>query len=168
MTQRSARSVFEFNITASYTHSVSSALRAALSPFLDAALPVGRTPSQRLRVLLRICSDCTTPQLCATGSRVGGSGCFNLALGPSHLRHSARVLTTSHVPTHNACATKQSHAMSWVLNTLLPLFLSHGMIPFFQPDLSRWHLGILWNARFSQCRWPPIPENLKLWSCNDG
>ena len=108
MTQRSARSVFEFNVTASYTHSVSSALRAALSPFLDAALPVGRTPSQRLRVLLRICSDCTTPQLCATGSRVGGSGCFNLALGPSHLRHSARVLTTSHVPTHNACATSHS------------------------------------------------------------
>ena len=32
MTQRSARSVFEFNITASYTHSVSSALRA-ISPF---------------------------------------------------------------------------------------------------------------------------------------
>ena len=96
------------------------------------------------------------------------SSCFNLALEPSHLRHSARVLTTSDVPTHNACATKQNHGMSWVLNTLLPPFLSHGMIPFFQPDLSRWHLGILWNARFSQCRWPPIPENLKLWSCNDG
>ena len=75
---------------------------------LDAALPVGRTPSQRLCVLLRICSDCTTPQLCATGSRVGGSGFFNLALEPSHLRHSARVLTTSHVPTHNTCATKHS------------------------------------------------------------
>ena len=76
--------------------------------FLDAALPVGRTPSQRLCVLLRICSDCTTPQLCATGSRVGGSGCFNLALEPSHLRHSARVLTTSRVPTHNTCATLQT------------------------------------------------------------
>ena len=45
---------------------------------------------------------------CATGSRVGGSGFFNLALEPSHLRHSARVLTTSHVPTHNTCATKHS------------------------------------------------------------
>jgi hypothetical protein len=32
--------------------------------------------------------------------------CFNLALEPSHLRHSARVLTTSHVPTHNTCATR--------------------------------------------------------------
>ena len=35
-------------------------------------------------------------------------GFFNLALEPSHLRHSARVLTTSHVPTHNTCATKHS------------------------------------------------------------
>ena len=32
---------------------------------------------------------------------------LNLALEPSHLRYSARVLKTSHVPTHNTCATKQ-------------------------------------------------------------
>ena len=33
---------------------------------------------------------------------------LNLALEPSHLRYSARVLKTSHVPTHNTCATKHS------------------------------------------------------------
>ena len=45
------------------------------------------------------------------GHGSGGSTCslfFNLALEPSHLRHSARVLTTSHVPTHNTGATKHS------------------------------------------------------------
>ena len=101
------------SIPASLTHSVSSALRAALSTFLDVALPVGRTPLQRLCVLPRIYfrphHDAASAQL-AAGC---GSGCFNLALEPSHLRHSARVLTTSHVPTHNACATRQLKKQRW-------------------------------------------------------
>ena len=46
------------------------------------------------------------------GHGSGGSTCslfFNLALEPSHLRHSARVLTTSHVPTHNTLHHITSH-----------------------------------------------------------
>ena len=34
---------------------------------------------------------------------------FHVALKSSHLRHSARVLKTSHVPMHNACATLQRY-----------------------------------------------------------
>ena len=66
---------------------------------LDAALPVGRAPSQRLCVLLRICSDCATPQLCATGSRVGGSGFFQFgtrAFTPSAFGSSAHDLPCSY------------------------------------------------------------------------
>ena len=37
---------------------------------------------------------------------------FNLALEPSHLRHSARVLTTSHVPTHNTLHHTLHHITS--------------------------------------------------------